>query len=600
MYNGIRAFAKAYQARKPEMLPVAAHSEEKTDQKLTLRLRNGLVVLFGPFIGLSFIVLLPLIPVIFVLALIPRIALGSAALENDEARMCLGCHSAPMSKTFMNGEKVSIQLQEKDFAGTVHSFASCTNCHADVQLDKHPSAKYASKMDLMKTVSKNCRMCHDDRQLLARPVHKMTVNRANAPPCAGCHGAHAIQRTGSFKAKKDISEYCLTCHKKDISTMIRGERVSLSVDVAAIRKSVHSKHACTDCHSAFSTTNHPVQEFASRRELSIALSSACRNCHADKMKQMEGSIHASMLAQGNLRAPVCTDCHSSHAVGKKAIADTLAGVPCKRCHESVFNMYRQSMHGMAKAQGNTQTPICSSCHFAHEVKSASMPEQIKAACLGCHKQAIELHSRWLPNAAAHLEAVSCPSCHVPQDQAEAGRSIFLYVSDKATGTQLGEAQVEKILGEGNGLKSCEQSGNCISPDEFWGIYRKLSKDSSVQFTGRMKLGSGLAAHRLALKEHAVRKCEQCHSADSNFFTSVKMAIMKTDGRMEVYNVDPKVLSSYMAILPLSKFYAIGSTRVRVLDYLGILFVVGGASVPAAHLTLRFLTRGIRKRRKGGH
>jgi len=598
MFKGIRNLAQAYlaaQARRGKALV------ETEDQNLALRLRNGLVVLFGPFIGLSFIVLLPLIPVIFVLALIPRIALGSAALESDEARMCMGCHSAPMTKTFVNGEKLSVHLQGKDFSGSVHSFASCTNCHQDVQLDKHPSAKYASKRDFALHVAKSCKMCHDDRQLLASPVHKNIVNRANAPPCSDCHGSHSIRKVAVLKAKKNTSEYCLTCHGKDLSTSIKGERVSLSVKAESIKNSVHSKHACTDCHAAFSTTNHPVQKFASKRELSIALSGACRNCHPDKMKQLEGSIHYRVLAGGNLSAPVCIDCHSSHTVGRTAMAETLAGVPCKRCHEAVFKMYRESVHGVAKAGGNKHVPICSSCHFAHDVKAAGATEKMKEACLGCHKEALELHSKWLPNAGAHLEAVTCAACHVPEDAEHGGnRSIFLYVSDKETGAALGQAQVEKILGKEAGLENCEESGNCISPDEFWTIYRKLDRESPVQFTGKMKLESGLASHRLSLKKNAVRKCEQCHRADSGFFTDVKMAVMKTDGRVQVYNVDPKVLSSYMAILPLGKFYAIGSTRVRVLDYLGLLFIVGGVSVPAAHITVRLLTRGVRKKRKGGH
>jgi len=594
MLNGMRNLGQAYLARDGK---APAGTE---DQNIGPRLRNGLVVLFGPFIGLSFIVLLPLIPVIFVLALIPRIALGSAALESDEARMCMGCHSAPMTKTFVNGEKLSVHLQDKDFAGSVHSFAACTNCHSDVHLDKHPSAKYASKRDFLLTVAKSCRMCHDDRQLLASPVHKNIVNWANAPPCSDCHGTHAIRKVAVLKAKKNISEYCLTCHGKDLSTSINGEKVSLSVKADAIRNSVHSKHACTDCHAGFSTKEHPVKKFGSKRELSIALSGACGKCHPDKMKQMEGSIHAKMLSNGNLAAPVCTDCHSSHTVGKTALAETLAGIPCKRCHEDVFKMYRESVHGIAKAGGNNQVPICSSCHFAHEVKAAAATEKMKEACLGCHTEALRIHSKWLPNAGAHLEAITCAACHVPETSEGGHRSIYLYVSDKETGVNLGEAQVEKILGKETSLQTCEESGNCISPDEFRTIYRKLGKDTPVQFTGRMKLQSGLDAHRLSLKKNAVRKCEQCHSAGSDFFSDVKMAIMKTDGRVQVYNVDPSVLSSYMAILPLGKFYAIGSTRVRVLDYLGILFVLGGVSVPAAHITVRILTRGIRRRKKGGH
>ena len=54
-----------------------------------------------------------------------------------------------------------------------------------------------------------------------------------------------------------------------------------------------------------------------------------------------------------------------------------------------------------------------------------------------------------------------------------------------------------------------------------------------------------------------------------------------------------------------QFYVLGSTRLKILDWLGILMVFGGMAVPIGHITLRILTSPIRearrmnKLRKGG-
>ncbi len=117
---------------------------------------------------------------------------------------------------------------------------------------------------------------------------------------------------------------------------------------------------------------HPSREpIASRREHSLALNQSCRSCHAENFEQYEHSIHASLVAEGNQSAPVCTDCHSAHAVESMAVYQPVTGLPCKNCHENIFDAYAQSVHGGARVRGNVireshiQAPICSDCHQAH-------------------------------------------------------------------------------------------------------------------------------------------------------------------------------------------------------------------------------------------
>jgi predicted CXXCH cytochrome family protein len=296
-------------------------------------------------------------------------------------------------------------------------------------------------------------------------------------------------------------------------------------------------------------------------------------------------------------APVCTDCHGFHAVGPKETYDTLAGVPCKKCHDEVFKVYSKSVHGMAKATGEHKAPLCFSCHFAHKVNSASMAEKIKDACTGCHKEVETAHNKWLPNAGLHLSAVACAACHSPGSS----RGIQLRIVDENTGNPFTDEQLRNLLGASyeSLSRQADVHGEGIAPNELWNIVARLNEKGTaakVTFLGKMNVGKG-EAHQLALKKNAVKECENCHSANSDFFKSVTVAVVKADGSLLRYRAKPEVLGSMYSFLPLKQFYVLGSTRLKVLDWLGILMVFGGMAVPIAHITLRVLTIPIREAKR---
>jgi predicted RND superfamily exporter protein len=75
-----------------------------------------------------------------------------------------------------------------------------------------------------------------------------------------------------------------------------------------------------------------------------------------------------------------------------------------------------------------------------------------------------------------------------------------------------------------------------------------------------------------------------------------MAISGNDGREELHSVMPSALASIVTFMPLKGFYALGATRIRLFDQIGVIMIIGGASIPIAHITLRVLTRRLRRRR----
>lgn len=523
---------------------------------------------------------------------------AAEVLLPDEAQICLGCHSDKgLTKQLESKEVLHLYINSSEFARSVHAPLGCNSCHTDISMESHPQVmKIKGKKEWALKASQSCRMCHTDEQIYKKPIHRYVITKAKAPTCAECHGLHAIKRISEWKPVVKDTQYCLTCHKHQLSISIAGEVMSLRIDESLLRGSVHNKHRCQDCHSEFSKEQHPVRTFASIREHSISVSEVCKRCHSDKSALVDSSIHFVMLKKGSLNAPVCTDCHGFHTVVPKAVYKTMLGVPCKKCHEDIFNAYKESVHGRAKIKGVEKAPICSSCHQAHDVKVTSLTGQMKSVCLGCHKEAIGAHKKWLTNTELHLDMIGCAACHSPEIE----REIYLYLYDLNTEKPFYEEQVLQLLNtDREGLKTeIDPDRNSIDAFELGRMVKRFEqKGVKVAFRGRMDVRKGIEPHQLALKTEAVRDCAKCHHAESDFFKYVSVAIIATGGKPVIFEAKQDTLTSLVSLFPLSQFYVLGSTRIWLLDILLILAVLGGASFPVGHIMLRILTSPIREARR---
>jgi len=564
-----------------------------------MKLRVTSVFVAGPLAGLLFTFVIPFLFLLVTLMFLPRTIHASGSSLSEEAAACLGCHATPgMSTTFGDKSTLSVHISESHFKNSVHEFLSCTSCHSDVSLDTHPSSQYASRKAFVLHVAEACKTCHADEQLMANPLHQKAITKANAPPCSDCHGSHSIRKVPTQKDKLTTTQYCLTCHQQQLNLSINGETLSLAISEAGLRKSVHGNHGCTDCHTSFSKQDHPQPKFGSIRELSITVAETCQRCHFDKAVQHRGSIHYSLIASGNNKAPVCSDCHGAHAVGPKALSQTMEGMPCKKCHSEIFAAYQGSVHGKAKMNGGSGAPICSSCHFSHDVKAAQASRSPKGICLGCHSKVLAAHKEWLPNAEAHFDSVSCTVCHV---SGEYKRSIYLRLTDGTSGAMMSDSAVRSAMAmKDPSSKLAGSKNDHLDPEHLWGIYRELnSHEQKVKMSGTVGLSDSKHAHYLVPKGSAVRQCEWCHTADSEFFTSVTLATRNPNGRETLYNVDSAALGSLFVMLPLNQFYAIGSMRQQAFDIVGALMIMGGLAVPVVHGTLRMMTARARRARQGG-
>jgi len=405
------------------------------------------------------------------------------------------------------------------------------------------------------------------------------------------HSAHA-----AGVAVEKASQQCLVCHatKGMEKKLANGETLELHIDAAAFAKSAHSVLGCAVCHSDTTTDNHPPvkRKIAGVREYSLERQQVCSTCHADKFKLYEGSIHASLLRDGNPVAPVCTDCHSPHNVVPKASYEVATGAPCSKCHSSIFEAYAGSVHGQARKQGRIGAPACANCHSAHDVKPAAGEEKLRYTCFGCHAGALSAHQKWLPNAELHLKTVSCPACHAPGAKRRVDLRLYDIASQKRLTDKEGVPQFETRA------RAVDAQSKGLDAPELQRLLKELNADAAsgkAMLRGRLEVDDGVEAHKLAAKAHAVTQCETCHQAGSAAFQKVSISIAGPDGRPVRYDAHGEVLNSAVSVDSVRGFYVIGGTRIKLLDILVVLALLGGVSVPILHLVFGWLSRKLAKR-----
>ena len=399
----------------------------------------------------------------------------------------------------------------------------------------------------------------------------------------------ALMREEKLKA----NEKCLKCHKREKTKLLEdGKEMTLQVHPDAYLSSAHGEVSCTSCHTAIGKRKHPSKStnitVSSERDYSVEMNESCRKCHRQKYTQYKGSVHSALVAQGSTKAPVCTSCHNPHAPVSMVDYQAETGLPCKNCHENIFNAYASSVHGQARIDGNTirdshiQAPICSDCHHSHEVTALAIGDVLRTTCIACHENVTLLHNQWLPNTGTHLDIVSCAVCHAPF----AKRKFDLHLYDNAAGEPL--AMEEGDLPIQKQLQAIADEGGAGDPLEIWKERSGLiqgGKAVDISLRSRMEVMSGIAAHQIASKSFAVRTCESCHEPGWREKQNVTLSITTPEGRRQSFEADRDVLSNVKAIESISDFYALGGNPSRFLDILVLLSLAAGIAVPVGHFTL---------------
>ncbi len=186
-------------------------------------------------------------------------------------------------------------------------------------------------------------------------------------------------------------ETCLQCHSDQTLELplLSGERRSLYVDGAAFASSIHGdKLQCTDCHKDIEGYPHPERAFKNLREFTLAYYESCKGCHFDNYTKSLDSVHYVFLSKGDLRAPLCVDCHDAHNVMSPSVPKSRISQTCAVCHARVYQQYAESAHGKVLLEGeNVDVPVCTDCHRSHNIedpRTTAFRLKSPELCAGCH------------------------------------------------------------------------------------------------------------------------------------------------------------------------------------------------------------------------
>ena len=334
--------------------------------------------------------------------------------------------------------------------------------------------------------------------------------------------------------------------------------------------------------------------------------SECFGCHSDaslSRSETDGVSHMSeqlFIDEEKFSHSVhhhngigCVDCHADIKTlnynAKVPHAKQLAPVNCTMCHDEATAAFKNSVHMKIRGKGITMN--CSACHGYHYVRpeeSLTVMERVNNGCAKCHNP-YQSHD-WLPQKNEHFAFVECVVCHVP----EAPRHIHLTFFDLVTNKFYTGQEILKILGiaENEFIPMLDTNKDgIINVNEFENLELMLrQKNVHAIFHAELVAEMHPIVHQVN-RGTALRDCTACHSADSPYFEAVTLVLTKDDGSADHFQVDRAVLESFS----LRHFYALGGTRIKLLDKIGFLLLAGGFSLVLGHLAVRIATIPLRRK-----
>jgi predicted CXXCH cytochrome family protein len=313
---------------------------------------------------------------------------------------CLACHG---DKSLQDASGHNIGVDADVFGTSLHGGLKCVDCHTTIKDYPHPDQVTPVK----------CESCHaGEAEGLAGSVH---ANRAEHP-CTSCHGdAHAIFPKSDPRSAVyplNIPRTCGNCHGNGGMANKHGLPSVYPLYIDSIHGFALSKEGllvaanCQSCHGSHHILSHKDPQSPTYK---VNIPKTCGNCHAGITADYMGGVHGKAVAAGDLNAPVCSDCHTAHAIEQPtAAAFRMQSTPiCGNCHKDKFSTYRDTFHSqLGSLGGYVETARCWDCHGAHKVLPASDPRSPIApanlinTCGRCHAGANASFVQYQPHANA--------------------------------------------------------------------------------------------------------------------------------------------------------------------------------------------------------
>lgn len=338
-------------------------------------------------------------------AVVPKAAV---AITNAD---CFACHDDPDLSRTVAGKKTSLTVKPDLFKKSVHGSLSCMDCHGTIKDLPHPD----------KLPHVQCGSCHEEEaRIYATSIHgaSQAMGVSGAAKCWDCHGSHDIlpvKHGDSPVFKLNLPKTCARCHSN--AGLTKEYKMQNPMAAEQYMESIHGRAllklglivapSCNDCHGVHNILRS-VDRDASINHANIA--KTCGKCHVGVEKIYNASVHGQLLAKGDNRGPVCTDCHTAHQIEtqKGGHYKEQSDERCGRCHPDRLENYRETYHGKAMALGApnraSEVAACYDCHGHHDVLPPSNPASrlsstnIVNTCRQCHPGATVKFTQYIPHA----------------------------------------------------------------------------------------------------------------------------------------------------------------------------------------------------------
>lgn len=313
---------------------------------------------------------------------------------------CLVCHADPATQ---DAAGHSVAVDDAKFHSSIHGSLECSNCHTTIKEYPHPD----------KITPVECGACHaDEASGLAGSVHSSSKDH----PCTSCHGdAHSIfpkEDSRSAVYPLNVPHTCGTCHGTEGMAKKHGLDSVYPLYIDSIHGFALGKEGllvaanCQSCHGSHHilSRKNPLSP-----TYKTNIPKTCGTCHAGITSDYMGGVHGRAVAAGKLDAPVCSDCHTAHAIVQptESVFRMQSTPICGNCHKDKFSTYRDTFHSqLGSLGGYVETARCWDCHGAHDVLPASDPRSpinkanLVVTCGRCHAGANASFVQYQPHANA--------------------------------------------------------------------------------------------------------------------------------------------------------------------------------------------------------
>jgi len=269
--------------------------------------------------------------------------------------------------------RISFVTDEDALSTSIHQDLDCEDCHEDIEYDDNETAISAGLVD--------CEMCHDEPAAEMEPsIHVLEApgGDGNSARCQDCHGAHdilGVDDPNSKLTKRRVSQTCKPCHGKSSDKAQQPSVYDLYLGSvhgqSLVKEGTIVSPSCTDCHGSHAILASSEEDSETNHGNVAQL---CGTCHLGIQQSYEKSIHGELVEDGEEEAPHCGTCHNAHDIQAtdKSFA-SFSDQRCGSCHEKAFLLHQNTYHGRIKALGGSNVAGCYNCHGSHEVVALDSP-----------------------------------------------------------------------------------------------------------------------------------------------------------------------------------------------------------------------------------